>query len=109
MNTLHPLRLLLVCVLTIIPATSILLSGCASSAHQESTKGYISSSEITLKIKANLLADPDIKSLPISVSTYQGIVSLRGNVSTVQQKQKAGEIASKVKGVESVYNNLKIK
>ena len=75
----------------------------------ESTKQYVKSSAITTDVKAHLLADPDVKSLHISVETENGVVTLTGNVETQDQIDKATAIVKKVDGVVSVKNKLKIK
>lgn len=72
------------------------------------TRQYISDTAITAKIKSNLIADKDIKSLSISVTTDKGIVTLSGNVENALQKQKAVTIATEVKGVKSVNDELTI-
>ena len=38
-----------------------------------------------------------------------GVVKLKGTVSSVEKKAKAEEIARKVDGVKSVVNNLEVK
>jgi len=43
------------------------------------------------------------------VETYKGIVQLSGFVDSQKAVDKAGEIASGVKGVKSVKNNLNVK
>ncbi|MDR3492291.1 MAG: BON domain-containing protein [Gammaproteobacteria bacterium] len=91
-----------------IVGTSV-LTGCASTTHHESTGQYVDSSAITLKVKAALLANDDVKSLAITVNTYKGGVQLSGYVDNAYQKHKAGEIASRIDGVTVVQNALVIK
>ena len=90
-------------------AITTALAGCASTSKQESTGQYIDSSAITTKVKANLLADKDIKALPISVETYKGTVQLSGFVDNNQQRQKAIAAAKSVPGVTSVKDSLVVK
>ena len=66
-------------------------------------------SVITTKVKSLLAADDFLKSFEISVETYKGIVQLSGFVDSQKAVDKAGEIASSVKGVKSVKNNLNVK
>ncbi len=61
-----------------------------------------SDSWITGKVKAQLLADDDVKGSDISVSTTAGVVTLSGVVSTASMRKEATEIASKVEGVKKV-------
>jgi hyperosmotically inducible protein len=75
----------------------------------QSTKQYISDTTITTKVKAELLANKHISSLSISVATDKGVVTLTGNVNNAMQKKIAAKVASKVKGVKSVQDELMIK
>lgn len=68
-----------------------------------------SDSAITAKAKANLLAEKNLKSLKISVETYQGEVILSGFVNNQETKAKAEQIVSSIEGVKSVKNGLVIK
>ena len=70
---------------------------------------YVDDSVITTKVKSLLAADDFLKSFEISVETYKGIVQLSGFVDSQKAIDKAGEIASGVKGVKSVKNNLNVK
>ena len=82
----------------------------AAGAEATSTPGqFIDDSAITLKVKSSFIADSDIKSLGISVSTDNGVVRLTGTVENEMQKQKAVDIAKKVNGVKSVVDELVIK
>lgn len=80
-----------------------------SSAQQKTTKRVVSDSVITTKAKAEILGTKDLKSLQISVKTYQGEVLLSGFVDNEAAKIKAGEVVSKIEGVKSVKNNLEVK
>ena len=50
-----------------------------------------------------------MKGLAISVTAFNGKVTLTGGVDKTAQKKKAGEIARGVEGVASVNNLLEIK
>ena len=82
---------------------------CASTRTHESTGEYVDDSVITTKVKSLLAEDDFLKSFQISVETYKGIVQLSGFVDSQKAIDKAGEIASGVKGVKSVKNNLNVK
>ncbi|GMV69543.1 MAG: hypothetical protein AMXMBFR76_19820 [Pseudomonadota bacterium] len=60
---------------------------------------------ITTKVKAQLLADSDIKGLDINVSTKDGVVTLAGMVPSKMVRDKAISIAKGVKGVKSVNSD----
>jgi len=85
------------------------LVACASTSKQSGTGEYVDDSVITTKVKSLLGADDFLKSFEISVETFKGTVQLSGFVDSQKAIDKAGEIASGVKGVKSVKNNLNVK
>ena len=85
------------------------LVACASTPTRESTGEYVDDSVITTKVKSLLANDDFLKSFQISVETYKGTVQLSGFVDSQKAIDKAGEIASSVKGIKSVKNNLMVK
>jgi hyperosmotically inducible protein len=93
-------------VLLMLIATFV---ACASTSKQSGTGEYVDDSVITTKVKSLLASDDFLKSFEISVETYKGIVQLSGFVDSQKAIDKAGEIASGVKGVKSVKNNLNVK
>jgi hyperosmotically inducible periplasmic protein len=102
-------KLALAVLLALPIASTGLLVGCTSTDHQESTGQYVDSSAITVKVKADLLKDENVKSLPITVNTYKNTVQLSGFVNTQAQKARAGRIASAVEGVQQVDNSIVVK
>jgi osmotically-inducible protein OsmY len=68
----------------------------------------VDDSAITTKVKAELLGATNVKSTHIHVNTHAGVVSLTGTVPTEEDKAGAQDVVSKVSGVESVRNHLKI-
>jgi osmotically-inducible protein OsmY len=95
---------LIICLLLMVA-----LMSCAGSRTRETTGEYVDDSVITTKVKYALLADPDVKSLDISVETFKGEVQLSGFVNNAEQARKAVEITKSVKGVRSVKNSLIVK
>lgn len=83
--------------------------GCAATQKQQSTGQYIDDSVITTKVKAAILEEPTLKTLQISVKTYNGTVQLSGFVDSAQSVKKAGEVAGSVEGVNAVKNDLTVK
>ena len=77
-------------------------------AQQTNLKSYASDTATTSEIVARLLANKQVSSRHISVTTTRGTVLLTGDVSNRQQKNKAAEIARKVSGVRAVKNELSI-
>ena len=90
-------------------ALIVILAGCAGTRTMESSGEYVDDSVITSTIKTNLVADPVTKAREIGVETFKGSVQLSGFVSTAEEKEKAGEIARKVKGVSELRNNIVVK
>jgi hyperosmotically inducible periplasmic protein len=90
-------------------AVIVTLTGCASTRTQESTGEYVDDSAITATVKADLVADPVTKAREIGVETFKGVVQLSGFVDNAKEKEKASEIARKVKGVRGIRNNIIVK
>ena len=82
---------------------------CASTSKHEGTGEYVDNSVITAKVKSLLAADDFLKSFEIGVETYKGTMQLSGFVDSQSAVNRAGQIASSVKGVRSVKNNLHVK
>ena len=87
----------------------ISLTACAATQTKESTGQYVDNSVLTAKVKAAIFNEPSLKTLEISVETYKGEVQLSGFVSTIDQTNKAVEVAKSVPGVTSVKNDMRVK
>jgi hyperosmotically inducible protein len=93
----------------------VILACCAASFTACHTPAGRSAGEvvddagITTQIKASLLTEKILDGIAISVSTFEGNVTLTGAVKNSTQKQRATEIARLVKGVNKVNNLLQIK
>lgn len=61
------------------------------------------------KIKAKLIAEPEVRSLNIDVDVYLGVATLTGVVSSKYQKQRAIEISRNTDGIVKVIDNLKVR
>lgn len=57
---------------------------------------------ITTKVKSEFGTTKDVSATDISVSTNDGVVTLRGTVATQAEKARAERVAQSVKGVKSV-------
>ena len=80
-----------------------------SAVQQKRLGTFLDDSTVTAKVKAGLLKDVGMKGLEISVETHNGQVILSGFVDTDQQIHRAVEIASGVRGVQSIKNSLVVK
>jgi hyperosmotically inducible protein len=63
---------------------------------------------ITYAVKTQFLADPEVSGLKINVDTDDGVVTLRGNVKSMAEADKASAIARQSSGVKSVVNDLRV-
>lgn len=75
----------------------------------EKVGGIVNDAAITAKVKAAILAETKLRSLPISVTTTNDNVTLSGIVDSQQSIDRAKEIASGVSGVKKVENLLLVK
>ncbi len=66
------------------------------------------SDDDTEDLKADLIREPDLKSLDVHVDTSNGIVMLSGFVPSQAEADKAIQVARNVKGVAKVENGLEI-
>jgi hyperosmotically inducible protein len=69
----------------------------------------VDDSVITTKVKTALLANENIKSLDITVTTSKGIVMLSGFVNNKEQIDLSTSLAKAIQGVVSVDNQLTLK
>jgi osmotically-inducible protein OsmY len=61
------------------------------------------------KVSSALIADPRLKSTNINVDTEEGIVTLSGNVDTVDMRLVAKEVAARQPGVAAVIDNIAVR
>ena len=92
---------------TLLISTAI--SACAATDAKESTGQYVDNSVITTKVKAAILNEPTLKVSEINVETFKGEVQLSGFVSSIEQTNKAVEVAKSIPGVTSVKNDMRVK
>jgi osmotically-inducible protein OsmY len=93
-------------VLTVL-AVMMLLAACQSTTGKTLGEN-IDDAGITTAVKAKLAAEKVSTLTRIDVDTNQGVVALNGTVRTVEDKERAEQIARQVKGVRDVVNNLRI-
>ena len=103
-------RLLIVTAFAL--SASVFINGCQSSATPAVTApGQIATDDAALaaRVKQALVADAGLRSLPISVATYRGVVQLSGYVDSEVQMQKALAVTRGVPGVQSLSNDLHLR
>lgn len=95
--------------LSVLFASALLATACATSSKQESTGEYVDDTVITTRVKAAILNEPTLKSMEINVETYKSVVQLSGFVSTRDNMLKAATVAGAVKGVTGVKSDMRLK
>lgn len=63
---------------------------------------------ISARVKANLIADPEVRALDIDVDTVDGRVTLQGKVANESQKAEAEKLARITPGVRQVLNLIQV-
>lgn len=63
---------------------------------------------VTAKVKAKLIADPEVTALHIDVDTVDGVVTLNGKVASADQKAEAEKLASHTEGVKKINNLIQV-
>lgn len=71
-------------------------------------KDVLDDAAITTRVKARLVADPDVNAFHIDVDTIDGRVTLNGKVATEHQRQEASELADRTEGVREVVNLIQV-
>jgi osmotically-inducible protein OsmY len=74
----------------------------------DKTGEVITDAAITSAVKTKFLAEPGVSGLNINVDTNNGVVTLKGNVKTRAEANKAMAIARDSKGVKRVVNEMKV-
>jgi hyperosmotically inducible periplasmic protein len=85
---------------------SLTLTGCAVTRDQQTVGSYIDDSTITTQVKARFADDPTVSAMAIKVETLKGVVQLAGFAKSGQERERAEDIAQRVKGVSSVVNDI---
>lgn len=94
-------------VLMTLAVFSLLIIGCQS--NPQTTGHYIDDAGITTAVKAHLATDGPLKTMTqISVKTIENTVYLTGVATTLQDKNRAEEIARQVDGVQTIVNNITV-
>ncbi len=89
--------------------TLLIATGCAVTRDQETVGAYVDDSVITSTVKSRLFDDKTVDGSAVSVETMNGTVMLSGFAKSATEKKNAEMIASKVKGVKTVKNELLVR
>ena len=83
-------------------------AGAATSEAMNKAGDVVADAAVTTKVKAALLADPDVKGLQIDVDTHGGAVTLTGSSNKQVNLDRAVTVAKGVDGVKSVDSRLTV-
>lgn len=102
-----------VAVLGLSGCVPVAIGGAAAGGYmvgkdERSAAVIASDSRITTAVKTRLIGDKYVDGLRISVETYEGVVTLRGEVGSSIPRDQAERLAASVEGVKSVRNEIKI-
>lgn len=89
------------------------LTGCSmfrSEERGERTAGrVVDDTHLVAKVKDALKSEPVYKFSDVDVKAFNGVVQLSGFVNSLEQKQRAAELAQRVEGVAQVVNSIALK
>ena len=94
---------------TIALSLALGLTACASTRTQKSMGEGVDDAVIATRVKSALIGDPATKARDIDVAVFKGRVQLNGFVDSAPERAEAVSVTSKVSGVASVENNLRLK
>jgi len=80
----------------------------ATDTTTDTTGEYLDDATITAKVKASFAEDKWVKGRDISVRTDHGVVDLTGTIGNTNDSDRATELATNIKAVKAVHNNLKV-
>jgi hyperosmotically inducible periplasmic protein len=84
-----------------------LMTGCQAMTGETAGQN-IDDGTLTTYVKTQLAGERLNTLSRVGVETNNGIVYLTGEVETAAEKSRAGTVASQVKGVRQVVNNLQV-
>ena len=84
-----------------------LVMGCAGAGQK--TGQAVDDAAITAKVKTALAKDKDTSAMAVNVDTDKGYVTLKGEVKSASERDKAAQLARNVEGVRGVNNNLAVR
>jgi osmotically-inducible protein OsmY len=91
----------------VLAATTVV--GCAVTREQSTVGEYVDDATITTQVKAKFADDPTVSAMAISVETLRGTVQLSGFAKSAAERSQAEAIASRVKGVKAIKNDIVVR
>lgn len=84
------------------------LTACKSGSERSMAQQW-GDRQVAKGVKKELAKDPKYKYGDVRPVVYEGTVQLTGFVDTLEQRQRAAELAAQAKGVRQVINNIALK
>ncbi len=88
--------------------TGFALAACALCVLLTACETRVDDAVLTARIKTEMTADGRVSPTRVNVDTLNGIVTLKGEVPTQQEKDAAAQVAGKIEGVKRVENQLSV-
>lgn len=95
-------------VLCVLALLGGLFSACGPTETRRATGEYIDDTALNARVKTALLRDDVVGGFDVSTTTYDRVVQLSGFVDNEDQRERAGEIAAEIEGIEEVENNISL-
>lgn len=96
-------------IVAAMTSLALVATGCSVIRGQESASTYVDDATITAQVKANLIDSKQVDAGAVNVQTLHGEVALSGFAKSANERTQAAKIASEVKGVRAVHNNLVVR
>ena len=88
--------------LAVVATVLLIATGCATFDPLEDTR-------IESEVKARLVGEKDANLTRLGVVSREGTVTLSGNVASAEQRARAEELTTGVRGVSRVVNTLQVR
>lgn len=95
-------------VILLLVMLMMALAACASTTGRTAGEA-VDDNVIKSEINGKILADPNLKFFQIDVASFNGNVTLSGQVPNREAETRLLNIARNTKGVKSVKSNLQVK
>lgn len=92
----------------LLVAVVVSLVGCSATPTRRSFKEGWKDSVVSTKVKFKLMGDKLVKKRNIDVDTWRGVVTMTGRITSMEEKERAEQLAWQVMGVRGVDNFLKL-
>jgi hyperosmotically inducible protein len=92
----------------LVPLALSLLLGLPACASRQSMGEQVDDATLQMRVGRALIADPGTSAMEIDVDVIDGVVYLKGDVDSEEERMQAGRVAANTVGVKEVKNDLQI-